>query len=92
MKATELDPNNAAAWNGLAYVYNHQKKFLKAAECCQRAITLDKNFANAWNNLGYAYASLGRYKDSFEAYKKASTLEPTVEVYKKNLDKAKERL
>jgi tetratricopeptide (TPR) repeat protein len=39
-KATELDPNSADAYNGLANVYNAQKKFDQAAEASAQAMKL----------------------------------------------------
>ena len=40
-KARELDPNNPAAWNNLAYYYSHSGPVTKAFEYLDKAIELD---------------------------------------------------
>ena len=91
-KAIDLNKNSAAAWNGLAYVYNQKKKYYKAIACSRKAVGLNKNYANAWNNLGYACAKVGRNEDSWTAYRAAVKIAPKVDLYRKNLEIANERI
>ena len=40
-KATQLDPNYAAAWNNLAIAYEHEGKFEQAKKAYERALELE---------------------------------------------------
>ena len=40
-KATELDPNYAAAWNNLAIAYEHEGKFDEAKKAYDKALSLE---------------------------------------------------
>ena len=91
-KVTSLDPQNIRAWVILGYLYNDQKKFEDAKKCFKKAIKIDPNDVSAWAGLGFAYDSSEDYANSYEAYKKASELDPNNEVYKKNLEIAKQKL
>ena len=91
-KVTSLDPQNIRSWIILGYLYNSQKKFEDAKRCFKKALKIDPNDVSAWAGLGFAYDSSEDYANSYEAYKKASELEPTNEVYKKNLETAKQKL
>jgi len=42
-KATELDPNYAAAFNDLAIAYEHEGQLDKARKAYERALELDQN-------------------------------------------------
>ena len=42
-KATELDPNYAAAFNDLAIAYEHEGQLEKARKAYERALELDQN-------------------------------------------------
>ena len=41
LKAVEIDPTYAAAWNNLAIGYEHEGKFDEAREAYDKAVTLD---------------------------------------------------
>ena len=41
LKATELDPTYAAAWNNLAVAYEHEGKFEDAKKAYEKALQLD---------------------------------------------------
>jgi Flp pilus assembly protein TadD len=41
VKATELDPTYAAAWNNLAIAYEHEGKFEEAKQAYEKALQLD---------------------------------------------------
>ncbi|XOV70015.1 MAG: tetratricopeptide repeat protein [Verrucomicrobiota bacterium] len=51
-KATELDPDNPAAWNNLGNHYGHMGPVKKAFECYQKAIQLNPDAAVYYHNYG----------------------------------------
>ena len=82
-KATEYDPEYAAAWAALGTAYDLKGNFLslpelaeKAVRIEQRAIELDPISANAHRWLGGAYMTLGRYDEAIEEIKEALRLDP----------------
>jgi len=52
IKATELDPQNAPAWNNLGNHYGHMGPVQKAFECYEMAITLNPEAALYYHNFG----------------------------------------
>ena len=44
-KATEIKPDDVAAWNGLATVYNAQRKFDEAASASAKAAELSTSLS-----------------------------------------------
>ncbi len=52
VKATELDPQNAAAWNNLGNHYGHLGPVKKAFECYEKAIQLNPGAAVYYHNYG----------------------------------------
>lgn len=66
IRATELDPQNAPAWNNLGNHYGHMGPVHKAFECYEMAITLNPEAAVYYHNFGttvYLYR-----KDAREHY------------------------
>ena len=66
IRATELDPQNAPAWNNLGNHYGHMGPVNKAFECYEMAITLNPEAAVYYHNFGttvYLYR-----KDAREYY------------------------
>ena len=66
IRATELDPQNAPAWNNLGNHYGHMGPVNKAFECYEMAITLNPEAAVYYHNFGttvYLYR-----KDAREHY------------------------
>ena len=51
LKATELDPQNPAAWNNLGNHYGHMGPVVKAFECYERAIELNPDAAVYFHNF-----------------------------------------
>ena len=52
IKATELNPENPAAWNNLGNHYGHLGPVVKAFECYEKAIKLNPNAAVYFHNYG----------------------------------------
>jgi tetratricopeptide (TPR) repeat protein len=73
-RAIVIDPNNADAWNGKAWVLNSQGKYNEAIKACDMAIKLDPKFVLAWNNKGWALEALGRTSEAKVAFAKAKVL------------------
>lgn len=81
---------------------NAQKKYKKALERVENAVSLDPTYAEAWNLVGYASRKLGDYDKSFNAYDKCLAIKPDLaaaheylgEAYleKGQLDKSREQL
>lgn len=58
-RATELDPKNPDAWNGLGAVYERQGKLQEAERCYQRALEVDPEHKAARENLERLKARAG---------------------------------
>ena len=82
-KATQYDPNYAAAWAALGAAYDFKGSFLslkelshKAVEIERRAIALDPKLADAHRWLGLSLMSVGQYDDAIAAIEEAVRLQP----------------
>jgi tetratricopeptide (TPR) repeat protein len=77
-KAIELDPKNAAPWNGLGNVLQeHLGRPAEAESAYRKAIELDPTLAKPWYNLGLVLQDhLGRPCEAKAAYRKAIELDP----------------
>jgi serine/threonine protein kinase/tetratricopeptide (TPR) repeat protein len=82
-KATDQDPNYAAAWAALALAYDFKGSFMslpelseKAVEVGRRATRLNPKLADARRWLGSALLSLGRFDEAIDEITEATRLEP----------------
>jgi len=73
-KATEYDPNHAAAWNNLGAEYVQAKNYQEAVPALERAVSLAPDSAQAHLNLGSAYRGSGQYQKAEAAYRRALEL------------------
>ena len=76
LRAIELDPDDAAAYNNLGIAYNSQGNTTKAIELFEKAIELDPDYANPYYDLGIAYKAQGNYTKAIQSYEKAIELKP----------------
>lgn len=88
LKAIDLNPQDANAYNNLGSTYSDQKEYSKAIdcylkadysraiECYLKAIKLDPQYANAYNNLGSTYSAQEDYSRAIDCYLKAVELNP----------------
>lgn len=53
-----------------------EKRFRRALERGEKAVTLDEKYAEAWNLVGYAARKLKNYDRAVEAYQRCLTLKP----------------
>jgi tetratricopeptide (TPR) repeat protein len=85
-KAIEIDPNSADAYNGLANVYNAQKKFDQAAEASAQAMKLSSAAtatgggggasASAMFNQGVILWNAGKIADAKKQFEDAVKADP----------------
>jgi superkiller protein 3 len=72
--AIEVDPDNAAAYDGLAFMYLQLGQVPLAEENALIAIELDPSLARAHGRLGEAYFSQNNYQSAIEALTTATDL------------------
>ena len=74
LRAIELDPDYADAYNNLGLDYYNQGNYIKAIELWEKAIELKPDFAAAYLNLGLAYYNNSDVNTALIYYKKAARL------------------
>ena len=77
-KATELDPNNARAWDGLSWALGYQNPpdALVAEKAAREALRLEPTMFGAYYHLGRALISEHRFNDARDAFNHALELNP----------------
>jgi tetratricopeptide (TPR) repeat protein len=73
---TQLDPQDAFAWNGLGNMCYYKRNFAAAIENYKNAIKYDPSTATYLRNLGLAYRQLGDSEKSIEAYTASLEIKP----------------
>ena len=71
--------NTGLTYNNIAGVYSAQKKYTKALEYCQKALTISEkvlgtdhlNTGTTYSNIAGAYQNLGEYEKALEYYQDA---------------------
>ena len=77
LKAVELDPKLASAYNNLGVAYaNGRKDFAKATEYYRQAITLNPRYGTAYQNLGEAQFLSEKLDDAISSYQKCLEIDP----------------
>ncbi len=77
LKAVELDPKLASAYNNLGVAYaNGKKDFPKAMEYYRQAIALNPKYGTAYQNLGEAQFLSGKLDDAVESNQKTLEIDP----------------
>jgi tetratricopeptide (TPR) repeat protein len=69
-RSLELDPNNAVALNGMAWVAMQKAEYEKAAGLWEKAIRIDPNLEGVHGALAGALVCLGRPEKAIESFKK----------------------
>ena len=72
--ATDLNPNNAEAYNNRGNTYRDKGDYNRAIDDLNEAIKLDPQFAEAYNNRGAAYCDKGNYDRAIDDFNKAIEL------------------
>lgn len=55
---------------------NAEKKFRRALERCEKAVSFDERYHEAWNLLGFTARKTGDYDKAFKAYERCLTIKP----------------
>jgi Tfp pilus assembly protein PilF len=76
VKATDLDPDDKAAWSNMGLVLTRSGRFEEAVEAFDKAAALNPRDPAVWNNRGIALDHLGRYEEAIHSYVKALEIEP----------------
>lgn len=78
-KALDVDADNAAAYDGLAYMYLQLGQDVQAEENAIRSVELNPNVARAHGRLGEAYMRNNKFDLAIEEFSRATELygEPT---------------
>lgn len=77
LKAIELDPKLASAYNNLGVAYaNGKKDYDKAMEYYRQAIEINPRYSTAYQNLGEAQFLSGKLDDAISSYVKSLELDP----------------
>jgi Tfp pilus assembly protein PilF len=79
--ATKMDANNIEAWEGLAILYNQQKKFTEAGEASAKVIELQKAGGGAGDatsayNAGVIMSNQRKMPEAAEQFARAIQLDP----------------
>ena len=75
-KATETDPDDSLAWNGLGYCHAGLKNHDAAIAAYQQAIKTNPADETAYFNLANYYVELGRFTEAVDAYKSVIQIKP----------------
>ncbi len=75
-KSLELDPNNAVAFNGMAWIAMKKAEYEKAVDLWERAIQIDPDLPYVHGTLAGALACLGRPEQAIESLKRDIQLSP----------------
>ena len=81
----EIEPELAAAYNNLGFVFYRLGSYSEAIEMYNEAIGRNKDNAAAYTNLGNAYYKMKRVDEAIEAWKKALEIDPANEKARRNL-------
>ena len=76
LRAIELKPDYAKAYNNLGSAYDDQGNYTKAIQSYEKAIELDPDYAAAYYNLGIAYNTQGNLTKAIQSYEKVIELDP----------------
>ena len=80
-RAVRLEPQNAAAITGMAWVKGDRHLFDESIEWAKKALTVDPANAPAFGIMGDAALELGDYDGAFEHYQKMMDLRPDLSSY-----------
>jgi len=73
-RLTELNPNDAEAWNNLGEAYERQSALGTALECFRVAVRVKPDFEIAWCEIGRVLYVQGKYADSLAPLERAIEL------------------
>jgi tetratricopeptide (TPR) repeat protein len=92
-RALQLDPDNGAYLDSMAWVQYRQGKYDQALENLKRAVeNLPREDAVVFEHLGDVYAKLNRVSQALESWQKAKTLDPSNKNLAAKIDAQKTRI
>jgi tetratricopeptide (TPR) repeat protein len=92
-RALQLDPDNGAYLDSMAWVQYRQGKYDQALENLKRAIeNLPREDAVIFEHLGDVYSKLNRVSQALESWQKAKTLDPSNKDLAAKIDAQKTRV
>ena len=92
-RALQLDPDNGAYLDSMAWVEYRQGKYDQALEHLKRAVeNLPREDAVVFEHLGDVYLKLNRMSQALEAWQKAKTLDPSNKDLAAKIDAQKTRI
>lgn len=75
-RVSVITPDYYKAYDGLAWLFYSQKKFLAAIDFYQHSIKIQPKHYEAWNWLGKTYKNLGKFQKAINAYQNALGINP----------------
>jgi len=92
-RALQLDPDNGAYLDSMAWVQYRQGKYDQALENLKRAIeNLPREDAVVFEHLGDVYSKLNRVSQALESWQRAKTLDPSNKNLAAKIDAQKTRV
>ena len=88
LRAIQVRPEYAEAFNNLGVAYRELREGQRALECYTRALQLKPDYAVCFNNLGNLLLSMGRPADAVTCLKRAIELQPGIAAAYTNLGAA----
>ncbi|XP_043641546.1 small glutamine-rich tetratricopeptide repeat-containing protein beta [Drosophila teissieri] len=88
-RAIAFDPKNPIFYCNRAAAHIRLGDNERAVTDCKSALVYNNNYSKAYCRLGVAYSNMGKFAEAEQAYGKAIELEPDNEVYKSNLEEAR---
>ncbi len=85
VKWVKTHPDDPIGFNNLGIIYLTRKRFDKAIENYNRAITLSPNLATSHYNLGLTYHKQGKLDIAIKSYQEAISLDSTLAIAHNNL-------
>jgi len=84
-QATELFPNSAEAWLGLAASYDRLRRFDEASKAYARLYDLIGDSATYYNNVGYSFLLRGDLRPARQNLLRAHEIDPDNAAVRNNL-------
>ena len=85
----KIDQSYVSAWINKGISYAMLKKYDKALECFDEAISINPSESKAWYNKGLVLYLVGKFKDALECANKALELNPNYKLAKLLRDECK---
>jgi tetratricopeptide (TPR) repeat protein len=80
-QALKVEPDNAAAMNGMAWVMGGRHRFTESVLWAKKALAVDADNPEAHGIIGDAVLELGDLERAFECYQKMMDLRPDLSAY-----------